>query len=149
MILWFGGTKSLENAHLLTKVLRSLLWLCITTDCLTTFLPVCALLLFFVVGFNKMRPRSIRCSSMLIYKSRFLLKLLPPVTFFLLIIYFVFVELYLLLFWGHVFCVCVCVYVKDCTCKLSVIVLRHVTKWCQCSFCPQRIVASLDIDNIC
>lgn len=126
MILWFGGTKSLENAHLLTIVLRSLLWLCITTDCLTTFLPVCALLLFFVVGFSKMRPRSIRCSSMLIYKSRFLLKLLPPVTFFLLIIYFVFVELYFAAILRARSCF-VCVYVKDCTCKLSVIVLWHVT----------------------
>lgn len=85
--------------------------LCTTNDSLTTFLPILCSTTVFVVDFSKMRPITIRCSSMLIYESRFLLNFASS-HIFLLIIYFVFVDLYIAAILRAWFDLSVCV--KDC-----------------------------------
>lgn len=94
-------------------VLKSSHWvaLCTTNDSLTTFLPILCSTTVFVVDFSKMRPITIRCSSMLIYESRFLLNFASS-HIFLLIIYFVFVDLYIAAILRAWFDLSVCV--KDC-----------------------------------
>lgn len=123
--------------------------LCTTNDSLTTFLPILCSTTVFVVDFSKMRPITIRCSSMLIYESRFLLNFASS-HIFLLIIYFVFVDLYIAAILRAWFDLSVCV---SRIALISSVWQTVAFMICQCKrlmqFCPQKIVASLYINNIC
>lgn len=113
--------------------------LCTTNDSLTTFLPILCSTTVFVVDFSKMRPITIRCSSMLIYESRFLLNFASS-HIFLLIIYFVFVDLYIAAILRAWFDLSVCV---SRIALISSVWQTVAFMICQCKrlmqFCPQKI----------